>query len=400
MIFVSTAFWICIAVIVYHHLGYPLLLSAIARRRRYRSVNKPHPEGLHYPSITIIVPCHNESAVIRAKIENIAGLNYPPELLSVILVLDGCTDQTGIQARAAIERLPEKSRWRIIEYPHNRGKIAVLNEQIAQAESEIVALSDASALINTDALSRAALHFADPQIGAVCATYFLRSDANEGERAYWAYQRKLKNEEGLIAAPMGAHGAFYLFRRNLWAPLPPDTINDDFILPMRIVLQGYRAIYDEAIVATELEVAPPQQDFRRRVRIGAGNLQQFLKLAKLGDPRRGLLAFVFLSGKGLRALMPFILVLAFVLSIALFFNGGPIYTWLLWAEVVIVAIATVGWTMRSANKLPLFSHISYLLAGHIASGCGALLLLTDRHAGVWKFSSREKPVTPSESSPL
>ena len=384
--------WVCAFLIVYRHVGYPALLRAVARRRRGRggeraSAEPPAPDRL--PSVTVIVPAHNEAAVIEAKIANLAALAYPPDRLSVLLALDGCTDETRAIAQAALARLSVGPAWRIVEYASNIGKVAVLNEQIGKATSDIVALSDASALVEPDALIRAAAHFADRGVGVVCGTYRLAA-GSEGERAYWAYQTRVKADEAALAAPMGAHGAFYLFRRGLWSPLPADTINDDFILPMRIVLQGYRSVYDPSIVATELERSQTKHEFRRRVRIGAGNLQQVLRLAGLGDPRRGGLAFLFLSGKALRAVMPFIVIVALAATALLALNGSGIYRLLLAGEAILLGLALAGLIVgRAALPRPL-AWLSYLVLGYAAAAVGSLLLLTGREKKVWWLSTAEK----------
>lgn len=402
MTFIEILYWICIALILYHHVGYPLLLKLLARSARASPSFEPTAVPPKYPSISIIIPCHNEASVIAKKIENTAQLEYPRELLSVVIALDGCTDDTRLQAQNAITSHSDGLHWRIVDFRQNRGKIAVLNEEIAQAQSDIVALSDASAVVNSDALLRAAAHFATPDIAVVCGTYSLQDDAEAGEQAYWAYQRTLKSREARVAAPMGAHGAFYLFRRRLWTKLPDDTINDDFILPMQIVRDGYRAVYDEQIVATELEHTAADQDFRRRVRIGAGNMQQFLRLLSLGNPRHGMTAFVFLSGKGLRALMPFIIASATVLSAALAVGGGgKLYGYLFAAKIALFFATLLARAFPALGKLPLIGQLAYAATGHAASGWGAFLLLSGKHASLWKLSTKIKPpaATTTEARP-
>jgi len=293
-------FWISFFLILYHHVIYPVLLPLLARRRRRDVANVQLAGTANLPSISLIIPCHNEARVIASKIANLAALDYPRDRLSVVLALDGCTDDTRNIAETELENLG-RLHWRIACYETNIGKVAVLNDQIARATSDVVALSDASSLLEPDALLQAAAHFARPDVGVVCPAYRVIDNSNHGEQAYWAYQSRLRLYEADLAAPMGAHGAFYLFRRSLWSPLEADTINDDFVLPMRIVAGGYRAVYDPAIVATELEPSSTTQEFRRRVRIGAGNFQQFIRLLSLASPRRPWLAFIFGSGKGLRA---------------------------------------------------------------------------------------------------
>jgi cellulose synthase/poly-beta-1,6-N-acetylglucosamine synthase-like glycosyltransferase len=340
------------------------------------------------PSVTIVVPAHNEAAVIGTKVANLAALDYPPDRLAVVLALDGCTDATAAVARSAIAQAGRPD-FRLVEYPSNIGKVAVLNDQIGSAATDIVALSDASALLTPDALMRAVAHFERSSVGVVCPTYALVRSSSEGERAYWDYQTRVKADESAVGAPMGAHGALYLFRRQLWSPLPADTINDDFVLPMRILLEGYDIVYDPAIVAKELETSTPRQDFRRRIRIGAGNLQQVLRLPGLLDPRRPGVAFVFLSGKALRALMPMILLLAAATAPFLAPRGG-IYTLVVAVEISCIIAAAAAMAV-DAKKLPrVVSWAAYMIQGYAAALIGSLVLVGGFKGRVWQLSTAAK----------
>lgn len=384
----SLIFWFVAVLVVYHHVLYPVLLRSLAARRRGRVRFPAGPSCIapSCPSITIIVPAHNEAGVIAAKIRNLNSLAYPADKLHVVLALDGCTDDTAELARNELAKLQQKVSWRVVEYSNNIGKVAVLNDTISACHTAIIAVSDASAMVGPDALLRAAAHFGNPKVGVVCGTYRIQTPGSEGERTYWDYQTMVKADEAALAAPMGAHGAFYLFRRQLWTRLPADTINDDFILPMRIVLEGQRAVYDKAIVAVELEQSSSEQDFRRRVRIGAGNLQQVLRLIALGDPRRGWIAFVFLSGKGLRAAIPVLLLAAALSTVVLASGGSTFYTWVLLAEI---AGPVIVYVWKRPRPRPI-EWAYYLIAGHIAAAIGYVLLFTGKAGSVWRSSSLKK----------
>jgi lipopolysaccharide/colanic/teichoic acid biosynthesis glycosyltransferase len=391
-VFAALMLALSIVVIVYHHVGYPLLLRRLAAIRR-RSQPEPRaalPPRHMLPPVSIIVPAHNEASFIAAKIRNLAALDYPRHLLSIVIALDGCSDDTKAIAQSAISDCPHDLDIRLVEYAKNIGKVAVLNEQIAAARGDIVVLTDASAVVGPSALLAAAGHFADASVGVVCATYRLADAGSEGERAYWQYQTEIKADEAALAAPMGAHGAFYLFRRALWTPMPADTINDDFILPMRIVAQGYRSVYDTSISATELERTSAPQEFRRRVRIGAGNAQQALRLARLGDPRRGWLAFVFLSGKALRPTIPFFMLLAVGATVMLAAYGNALYQLTLAAEFGILTLATAVMMNKEVMVPKPLAWLGYLVEGHAASFVGALSFLTGSRLARWQ------PAQPAE----
>jgi lipopolysaccharide/colanic/teichoic acid biosynthesis glycosyltransferase/cellulose synthase/poly-beta-1,6-N-acetylglucosamine synthase-like glycosyltransferase len=363
-------------VLVYHHIGYPVLLRLLARRARASGVQAPvaplDRSDADLPTITLIVPAHNEAMVMVSKLTNLEALDYPRDRLKIVLALDGCTDDTRAIVQSRLPRLEERLQIEVVEYVENIGKIAVINAQIGAATSTLVALSDTSAAIAPDALLRAAAHFRDQNVGVVCGSYRLREAGSEGERAYWAYQTAIKADEAAVAAPMGAHGAFYLFRRAAWTPLAADTINDDFILPMRIVAQGYRALYDAAIMATELERTRATQEFHRRIRIGAGNLQQVLALPGLADPRRGALAFVFLSGKGLRPFIPALAIVAAVLLAGLAIAmPGPLYKVLFVLAAACGGAAGYALLHRDQPMPGVVRWLAYLVEGHAASGLGA-----------------------------
>jgi cellulose synthase/poly-beta-1,6-N-acetylglucosamine synthase-like glycosyltransferase len=381
-------FWLSAFLIVYHHVLYPLILQLLARRSKPPAQLAPSaPELL--PSVTVIVPCHNEAAVIERKIENLEALDYPRDKLFVVLALDGCTDRTAELARTKLSA--SALGHTIIEYPVNIGKVAVLNEQIGASTTDIVALSDASSLVNSDALMIAACRFSEPGVGVVSGSYCVTDGDNPGEQAYWKYQIAVKNGEARLGAPLGAHGAFYLFRRNLWTELPADTINDDFILPMRIVLNGYRAVYEERIACRELERTRSRQEFRRRMRIGAGNLQQVVRLWRLAAPRMGGVSFAFVSGKGLRALMPFVLVACFATSIPLSVYPGGLYRFIFGAELLAIAVTTIAALTPQSVRLPTkMRALEYLFMGYVATGLGALMLLTGYSSRVWEYSRRAK----------
>jgi cellulose synthase/poly-beta-1,6-N-acetylglucosamine synthase-like glycosyltransferase len=378
-------FWIAVLTIFYHHVVYPLILSVLARRGQPPSARPSiAPEKL--PSVSVIIPCHNEAAVIERKIHNLAALDYPHDRLFLVLALDGCTDNTQALATAALTDRGLNAT--VVVYKTNVGKIAVLNDQIGASQSDIVALSDASSLVESDAVLRAASHFSNPDVGVVCGSYHVSDAGNPGERAYWAYQVRVKTAEARLGAPMGAHGAFYFIRRADWTRLPADTINDDFILPMRIVAQGRRAIYDTAIVTRELEKSRSTQEFRRRVRIGAGNLQQVLRLVGLGSPVRGWTAFTFLSGKALRGLVPLLALAAFLSSLALALEGRTLFRWLLGLEAVLIFVGLLGLMLPQRFVPRPIRVLSYLFIGYVAAGIGSLLLISGYGATAWNFSRR------------
>ncbi|MEW6255901.1 MAG: glycosyltransferase family 2 protein [Pseudomonadota bacterium] len=373
-------FWASIAAIVYHHAFYPLLLRRLAAYRP----NPAAPEApRELPAVTLVIPAYQEAGFIAAKLRDCALLDYPRDRLSVIIACDGCTDGTPEVARDTLASAAcHGLRAEVRAFPANRGKVAVLNDVIGGLEDGIVGLSDVSASLSPDALKRAAAHFSDPQVGVVAGTYRLRAAGSAGEASYWRYQTRIKVDEAALGGPIGVHGAFYLFRRALWHPLEPDTINDDVILPTRIIARGARAVYDTAIVATEEERTAQAQDFRRRVRIGSGNVQQALRLWFLASPRRPGLAFIFLSGKALRAFVPFLLLIALFANGVLAASGARFYQFLLAGQIGFYTLAVIA--MLQPAGMPRLARIAaYFTQGHLAGLIGGWRQMTGRDKGRW-----------------
>ena len=360
------------AAMAYHHAAYPLLLHALARKTALEPAVQP-PMDAAQPDVTILVPAYQESRRIREKIRNLAALDYPHDKMRIIIACDGCTDPTVQNARDAVSALnasgatPSSLNIQIVEHQDNRGKVAVLNEAITADSSEIVVLTDVSSRVAPDALARLARWFSDPDVAIACGRYKLPAGAQPGEHAYWAYQNALKELEAATAAPMGVNGAFYGLRRSLWAPLPTDTINDDFVLPMRMVAASGKIALDSSIEIEELEASSRVQDLRRRVRLGAGNLQQIFMCRSLLDFSRPGLAFVFASGKGLRALAPF----ALLSSAALALQGKTIGYVLLAPQALGYGLALIG-AFAPKSRFVAFTHA---VEGYAASGYGAILWL-------------------------
>jgi cellulose synthase/poly-beta-1,6-N-acetylglucosamine synthase-like glycosyltransferase len=386
----SVVFWLSALLIVLNMVGYPHALRSLGRigisaRRR----NVQHRPDAPLPSVTLIVPVYNEAAHIAWKIQNCLSLQYPPDRLSIRLVSDGCTDRSFEIAKESLQSLGRPDRIVLRAFERNRGKVAVLNDEVALAESDLVALVDASAWLPEDALLALIPHFADASVGVACPAY-ATLDAEGAETAYWRVQTSLKKVESDLASVIGPHGACYLFRRALWTPLAPDTINDDFILPMRIVAGGHSALYDDSVVVREREASSTQMDFRRRLRIGAGNMQQIIRLANLANPARPMLALLFIFGKGLRAFVPLLALLAFLSAAYLAFCGVAPFAWVVGAAAAIIVIfvaAQTGFEPLMPRSIRLLSYVATWI---IASAIGSTVLLAGFAKGLWATSNTNK----------
>lgn len=396
---------VLIALIIYHHAGYPLMLKVFSKLRQ-SGAGKVQVQSRNFrncvgdrrvPSVHLYIPAYNEAPYIYQKITSLAWLDYPKDKLRITVLCDGCTDQTVALARSALREFSLTDMdIRVVDYPENRGKIAMVNEAIQQCEADIMAFSDVSAVLAADCFWRMAHHFmCNPNVGVVTGHYSVinstmksgrSANANEqsNEQAYWNYQNQIRAMEGSLGAVMGAPGAFYAIRHHLCQPLEFDTINDDFILPMRGVAQGFNALFDPELQIFETEPSDLDMDTQRRIRISQGNMQQILRLKRLLLPDLGWASWMFTSGKFLRVLMPYCMLAVLLLSAWLaphhWFWGVTYVT-----QLAVYLLATLyylgggqasdgsqGWIARSGlfnNKIVRL--VSYLCIGHFMGLIGS-----------------------------
>ena len=372
----------------YHHIGFPLFLRLVVKRQGGQSHYSPIVEYGDVLQMTVLMPAFNEAQSIAAKIKNLASLDYPADRLKVILVCDGCTDATADIARAAIADLGmAKPQFVLSEFTENRGKIAILNQFLPKITDGVVALTDVTAQLETDALMKAEAHFKSSRVGVVAGTYRMLNPGSAGEAAYWKYQVGVKVGEAALGAPLGVHGALYFIRAGLFQTLESDTINDDFVIPCRILEKGHGVIYDTTIVASETEQASSEVDFGRRKRIAAGNMQQVIRLSGLLSPAFKGIALAFFSGKALRALMPFLLA-AFMIVSGLMAPVSTVWQVIFGLTLAVPCIALWRQLFPKANVPKIFDFVHYLVIGHLAGLIGGSRYLLGLEKGAWRRATQ------------
>src|SRR5262249_38706505 len=212
-----------------------------------------------------------------------------------------------------------------------------------RTSADILAFSDANTRMNPDCLRRLVRHFADPEVGAVCGELRIESaQGTAGESLYWRYEVALKFLENRLNCVLGANGAVYAVRRELFKPLN-HVIVEDFQIPMHIRAEGRRVVYDPEAIGMEESAPALVEEFRRKVRIGAGAYQTLFGCLEFLNPFLGMPAFAYLSPKVLRWLAPIFLLVAWAGSLAL--AADPIYGALFLAQTAFYALSYIGWIL-------------------------------------------------------
>jgi cellulose synthase/poly-beta-1,6-N-acetylglucosamine synthase-like glycosyltransferase len=325
-------FWAGGGLILYTHLGYPLALRALVALRRSTTLS---PRTLAQPpSVSLIVPAYDEEEVIAAKVADALALEYPRELLEVIVACDGCTDATAERARAAGADL-------VLDLPAG-GKVAALNAAAERASGELLAFSDANSTWAPEALGRLVEPFADLSVGYVCGQVrFTDAGGSNLEGAYWRYEMAVREMESALAGVTAGNGAIYAVRRAAYLPLDPSG-SHDLSFPFRLAKRGLRSLYVPWAQAEEKMVPTLEGEFARKRRMMVG-LWDIVIGERMLSPRgySPLFAFELASHRLLRYLSPLLHLLVFLANLVLL-GDGWVYTATLVAQLALLAAALLG----------------------------------------------------------
>ncbi len=389
---INVLFWCSLLLLAYTYVLYPLLLFCLAtlvqavRDLRFvvgRTSRRVRESEL--PRVDIVVAAHNEEDVIAAKVRNTAELRYPADRIQLVLGLDAPTDDTEARARAAAAHT---FGCRVVRFPERRGKLAVIRDLVETSPADVIVFSDANTLLDRNCVLNLARHFADPAVGAVCGELQVVS-AEGGHRMesfYWRYEVGLKFLESRLNCVLGANGAVYAVRRELFRS-DGNWIIEDFQLPMEIRISGKRVVYDPEAIAAE-EAAPTlAAEFQRKSRIGAGNYQVLLRNPSFLNPLNGMVWVAYISHKVLRWLAPLLLIGAFTSN--LFLLRNPLNATLFGLQAGFYLLAAMGWIQaRRGRRLKILSVPLYFCSMNLALLNGMRLLITGRHSAIWSRTAR------------
>ena len=329
----QTLIWISLAFLLYVHVGYPLVLLAW-RKLAPRPVRKSFWE----PLVSILIAARNERDRIEAKIVNCLQLDYPPDKLQVVVALDAPSDGT--------DRIAWKyasSIVNVLTFTQHRGKAGALNGAAASAKGDILVFADVRQQFDRQALRELVANFHDPSIGAVSGELMLMDasgrEAADGVGLYWRYEKWIRAQEAEIHSMMGATGSIYAIRRELFTPIPADTILDDVAIPLNIVLRGMRAVFDGSARAYDQVSASPKLEYGRKVRTLTGNYQLLARMPALLSPLHNPVWLQFMSHKVGRLLVPYFLLLLFVANL---FALHGVYLWLFCLQAAWYMMAWAG----------------------------------------------------------
>lgn len=348
-------------------------------------------DSYQLPKIAFIIPAYNEGEVIAEKIENTLSFDYPPALLKIIVIADGSGDKTA----DVVKSFPGII---FLQDPVRKGKAAAMNRAVEYSgDADILVFSDANTSVNSDALMKMMLLYADTKVGGVSGEKKVRSlkgGEGKGESAYWKYESALKQLDSRLHSVAGAAGELLSIRKSLYEPLEESLILDDFVLSFRICMKGYSMKYEPEAVATENPSLDLNEEKKRKLRISAGAFQAMQKLLPLLNIfKYGTVSFQYISRRVFRwVVCPLALPLIFILNIILVVQHAEpliLYKLLLSLQVAFYLISLVGGILAEAGrKVGVFYIAFYFVFMNFSVFGGFARYLTGRQSANWDKSAR------------
>lgn len=378
----AVLFWSSLGALLYIYFGYPALIWMISRFGKKR----PSPKASHLqtPRVTLLVPAFNEERVIGGKLDNCLSLDYPAELLDILVISDASDDRTDEFVSTYTTAHP--NRVRLLRMPERGGKTAGINAAMQLVTSEITVFTDANVTLNTDAIAEVVRALSDERVGGVaghlCYVNESASDSASGNGLYWRYEEFIKRCEGTNGSMMGADGSIFAIKSSLYRPLP-EHVMDDFCTSMGIVMRGHQFLFAPSIRAFEKSAEKSSEEFQRKVRIANRSHNSFRSLSPIGK----LGAFdtwKFVSHKLARwySFIFLAICLGSNLSIALT-ESHPFYAYALIVQLAGYALA-IAKSLFPALKLPLLNAWYYFVMANTANAIGVSQSWMGKKTIVWQ----------------
>ena len=327
MIAAVVLFWGALVALAWTHALYPVAVALGARLRTRRVAI----DDAYLPSVAVIVTAYNEEDVIERRLENLRALDYPPELLELVVTSDASTDRTEERAEAAGAR--------VIQNPRG-GKVAAQDAAVRATNADVVAFSDANATWAPDALGKLVRNIADPQVAYVCGRLRLEApDGSNKEGVYWRYELLTREGESRLGSVTAGNGSIYALRRSDYAEVDP-RFGHDLSLPYLMVQRGKRAVYEPEALAFERPTPTNESEYRRKVRMFEHSWLIVLRGRMLRGQRPGYL-LALLSHRHLRYASGLLHLILLGSSIALV-GRGAIYAVALGIQLAVLLAALFG----------------------------------------------------------
>ncbi len=394
MLTLKIIFWLGFFIIFYAYLGYGILLYIIIKFKRIFGLSKPFLENKNYePEVTLFVAAYNEKDYVDAKVRNSLEMNYPKEKIHHVWVTDGSDDGTPdiLRKYVGLEVYHENARG---------GKIGAMNRGMKFVKTPIVIFSDGNTMLGKESVQEIVNLFRNPKVGCVSGEkriYQKDADvaAGAGEGIYWKYESTLKKWDAELYSVVGAAGELFAIRTELYREVEKDTLLDDFIISLRVAMDGYTIQYNPNAYAIETSSANVKEELKRKIRIAAGGIQSVVRLSPLLNPfKYGILTFQYISHRVLRwTLAPLFLPILLLINIIISFSEGitdlSFFNIILLLQLLFYAAAILGWYLENrAIKIKILFIPYYFFIMNLAVFLGFKRYIKKSQSVNWERAKR------------
>ncbi|WP_313552409.1 glycosyltransferase [Aerococcus sp.] len=279
MIIIILLFLFAAFTIFWANIGYPLsilMLGKIFKKDNIRLKN-------YYPEVTIMIVAHNEEKVISNKLKNLENLNYPKDKLSILVASDNSIDETNDIVQKYIDMNPHRD-ISLYKAKKRMGKTNAQNEAQKKVKTDFLIMTDANALLDSEAVKEIISSFSDSNISYVTGQLkYVNSNDNltsSNESTYWNLDLKIREIESRIQTITAGNGALYAVRNSEYYDFNPIHSHDS-AMPLFFALNGKRAIANHDAIAYEKAGESNNDEYKRKVRMSRVILSYMLPNLKI-----------------------------------------------------------------------------------------------------------------------
>ncbi|MCF7859083.1 MAG: glycosyltransferase family 2 protein [Candidatus Cloacimonetes bacterium] len=371
-------FFSSLFLLIYHLFLYGILLQIVnIFKSRKSKLNLDY-----LPSVTILAAAYNEEKKIDNLLTSFANVDYPEDLINLLIVSDDSTDSTNDIVQKYSTHF---SNIRLkIQHPRG-GKASALNLIEPFLKTEIIISADASSYIQKDSIKKLVRYFADEKIGLVSGQMILKQEigTSQGEGIYWKYESWLRKNESDLYSLIVASGCLFAMRRSLYKQVHPSS-PDDFERTLITLKNGYLAVLEPSAIVFEKLTSSPKDEIRRKIRIISTEWFALFRNLELLNPFKFPIASFFLfSHKIIRWLLP---ILSFGLLFPCFFFLDEIFFQIFFIiQVTSYIIAILELYLEKIGKpMKLFKFAGYWLAMNVASLFALIKFISGKQQRTWK----------------
>ena len=376
-------FWFLLVCTAYSYFLYPIVLWFLGRGVSVVPVDGAEAQAAVLPKLSLIVTAYNEEKRIIAKIKNSLLIDYAGEL-EVIIASDCSDDNTDTLVNSFSER-----GVRLVRADQRLGKENAQRCAIEQAQGDILVFSDVATEIPSDALTKLVAHFIDNTVGAVSSEdrFISRDGSVAGEGAYVKYEMWLRRKESALAGLVGLSGSFFAARKGVceqWDISSPS----DFNTALNCANLGLRAVTAPDVLGYYQDIQDPQKEYQRKVRTVLRGISALASHSEvLNVSRYGLFAFEVFSHKLMRWLVPWFLLLLFVVNCAL---AGQhwFYNMALLGQLGFYGLAVAAHTNNTLKDNALVRIVYFFVQVNVAIANASIQFLQGKRMTVWQPSAR------------